>query len=136
MSWTFKTSDAILTFSSKSLGVVMLLDANGLFGVKIKPTIDLKCYVHDSKWTSSQSKPSCICIFKPNVSIWSAIWILIYNGKNKKLHNLVYKLTLMNYKKKSLMNFKIIIPNWNLKTIHVSLFLQHNFNITHLIAYT
>jgi len=55
--------------------------------------------------------------------------------KTKKLHNLVYKLTLMNYKKKSLMNFKIIIPNWNLKTIHVSLFLQHNFNITHLIAY-
>jgi hypothetical protein len=38
MSWAFKTSYAISIFSSKSLGNVVLLDANGQLGIKIEQT--------------------------------------------------------------------------------------------------
>jgi hypothetical protein len=51
--------------------VAMFSNVNGPFNVEIKPTTNLDSLVKfpDSNWTSSSSKPSYICTFKPNVLI-------------------------------------------------------------------
>jgi hypothetical protein len=42
MSWTFKTSHGISIFSSKSLGIVMLLNADGRIRIEIELIIGPK----------------------------------------------------------------------------------------------
>jgi hypothetical protein len=54
----------------------------------------------------------------------------------RKLYHLVYKLTLMNYKFFIYELHKFITQNQNLQTIHANLFLQHNFNVMHLVPCT
>jgi hypothetical protein len=54
----------------------------------------------------------------------------------RKLTNLVYKLTRMNYKKIIYELHKFITQNQNLQTIHANLFLQHNFDVMHLVPCT
>jgi hypothetical protein len=56
--------------------------------------------------------------------------------KTKKILTLVYKFTPMNHKVFLWWTSEFITRNQNPETIHVSLFLQHNFNIRHLVPYT
>ncbi len=106
MCWTFKTSHAIFASSYKSLGITMLLDADGPLGVKIEPTIGLESWTKffNSKWIHHNQNPHP-CAHSIQFDLPFGFWFRM--EKTKKLQNLVYKLTMMTYNFFPLMNFKI-----------------------------